>query len=225
MTMDVDNASSTMPREELVELLEQLRFIKRRSIAFLEAWSAATAEPELRAGFSAQVTAERSILDRLTERLREMGVTPDDAYEDEHIVQIFRELEAERRDVVRMGGFHRALKEYLIARFNMLRALADPDTRDLMEDLVDEEAALQRWGESRRLSSAVPAELTTAVGMLASRVAMLTAQSRERQAREIRERAEQVTGGVLPKRMADLQAQLQAMMQAGGQQPGQRGMA
>lgn len=208
MTMDVDNAQSSMPRDELVELLENLRFVKRRSIPFLERWAAETADVHLRNGLTAQIGQDRQILDALTGRMQEMGERPNDDYRDEDIEEAFRALEAVGHDVVRLAGFHRALKQYLIARYNMLLALADPGTREIMEDLDELEERMQRWGETQRASVAIPVDAQAQVIEIEAQIQTLTARSRERMARDIRERAEAVTGGVVGKRMGEMQEQL-----------------
>lgn len=212
MTMDVDNAQSSMPREELLELLEQLRCIKRLSIPFLERWAAESSDEQLKAGLATQLAQDRQILNALTGRLEAMGERPDDGYRDEHIEAVFRELGAAGDDMLRIAGFHRSLKQYLIARYNMLLALADPGTRDIIEDLNEDEERMQRWGESRRAALGVPASLASRVIEMETRVMTLTAQSRERIAREIKERAEHVTGGIIGKRMGEIQEQLQQLM-------------
>lgn len=204
MTMDVDSAQSSMPHEELVEILQQLRFIKQLSIPFLDEWAARTSDTELASGLSARIAPEHATLDALTERLVDLGEPPSDTYRDHDVEALFQELQSADLDVLRLVGFYRTLKQYLIARYNMLLALADPDTRDIMEDLNEEDERLQRWGESLRVAR-MTEDVTISVATMEARVQTLTARSRERMAREIRERAEVVSGGVIGKRLGDLE--------------------
>ncbi len=181
--------TGTMPLEELTELLQLLAFIKRRSIAFLQEWESSSQVTELREGLCQQLPHERRHLALILERLRALGMKVDESYGDTHLAEAFQIISSASQETEKLAGFYRGIKEYIVARCGNMIALADPDTRQTMDEISDDEGRVQRWGETLRLKLSPTPELQRDGNFMRARIMEHTAKSRERLAIQLQQRA------------------------------------
>ncbi len=186
--------TGALPREELIEMLELLAYIKRRSLSFMREWASSSPVAELRSGLEQQIPQEEHHLEAIRGRLHALGVQEDPSYRDPVLEEAFEIIASAPQEVEKLAGFYRSIKEYTVARCGHLLALSDPDTQQLADQIVEDENRFQRWGEVLRLRLSPTPELQRDGNLMRARIMEYTAKSREHLALRLQERSRRIFG-------------------------------